>query len=129
MQTISYFLASCGYLLKKNIVNISLNHSYFPLNLQKDDNLSFSLNRERKACPLTADSSFVNYQYKPGPGCSKVEWRYLLDKTLSQEYCYTFAINYPLDNNLSTGKWYLPFYKTGLSSYLYTLIVLGRLTL
>ena len=42
------------------------------LSLWKDDNLSISLNEERKACPLTTDSSFVHYQDKPGPGCAEV---------------------------------------------------------
>ena len=55
-----------------NIVNISLNHSHFPLSLWKDDNLSISLNEERKARPLATDSSFVHYQDKPGPGCAEV---------------------------------------------------------
>ena len=72
VQTISYFLASSGYISSNNIVNISLNHSHFPLSLWKEDNLSISLNEERKACPLTTDGSFVRYQFKPGPSCSKV---------------------------------------------------------
>ena len=52
-----------------NIVTISLNQSHFPLSLWKDDNLSISLNEERKACPLTTDSSFVHHQYKSGLIC------------------------------------------------------------
>ena len=39
-----------------NIVTISLIHSRFPLSLWKDDDLSVSLNEERKASPLTRDS-------------------------------------------------------------------------
>ena len=39
-----------------NIVTISLIHSRFPLSLWKDDDLSISLNEERKASPLTRDS-------------------------------------------------------------------------
>ena len=35
-----------------NIVIISLVHSRFPLSLWKDDDLSISLNEERKASPL-----------------------------------------------------------------------------
>ena len=53
-----------------NIVTISLNHSHFPLSLWKDDNLSISLNKERKVCPLTTESSFVHDQYKSGPICT-----------------------------------------------------------
>ena len=49
-----------------NIVTISLIHSHFPLSLWKDDNIIISLNEERKACPLTTDSSVEHHQYKPG---------------------------------------------------------------
>ena len=66
-----------------NIVAISLIHSQFPLSLWKDDNLSISLNEDRKACPLTTDSSFGHHQYKPGLICS---WRWLLRLTLKIYY-------------------------------------------
>ena len=44
------------------IVTISLIHSQCPLSLWKDDNFHIFLNEERKACPLTTDSSFVHEQ-------------------------------------------------------------------
>ena len=47
-------------------VTICLIHSHFPLSFWKDDNLIISLNEERKACPLTTDSSIEYHQYKPG---------------------------------------------------------------
>ena len=53
-----------------NIVTNSLIHSQFPLSLWKDDNLSISLNEDRKACPLTTDSSFGHHQYKPSLICT-----------------------------------------------------------
>ena len=34
----------------------------FILTMWKDDNLSISLNEERKACPLTTESSFVHFR-------------------------------------------------------------------
>ena len=55
-----------------NIVTISLIHSQFPLSLWKDDNISITLNEERKAYSLTTDSSFGHYHYKPGLICT---WR------------------------------------------------------
>ena len=54
-----------------NVVTISLIHSQFPLSLWKNDNLSISLNEERKACPLTTDSSFGYHQYKLGLVCTR----------------------------------------------------------
>ena len=39
-------------------------HSHFPLSLWKDDNIIISLNEERKACPLTTDSSVGHHQFK-----------------------------------------------------------------
>ena len=56
------------------IIAISLIRSHFSLSLWKDDNLSISLNEERRACPLTTDSSFGHHQYKPGIICT---WRWL----------------------------------------------------
>ena len=53
-----------------NIVAISLIHSQFPLSLWKDDNISITLNEERKACPLTTDSSFGHHHYRPGLICT-----------------------------------------------------------
>ena len=52
-----------------NIVIISLIHSRFPLSLWKDDDLSISLNEERKASPLTRDSFFGHHLHKPD--CSR----------------------------------------------------------
>ena len=53
-----------------NIVTISPSHSHFPLSLWKDENLSISLNEERKACLLTTDGSFVHHQYIPSLICT-----------------------------------------------------------
>ena len=53
-----------------NIVTISLNPSQFPRSLWKDDNLSISSNEERKAYPLTTDSSCGHHLYKPGLICT-----------------------------------------------------------
>ena len=53
-----------------NIFSIGLSHSHFPLSLWKDDNLSIFLNEERKACPITTDSSFVHHWYIPSLICT-----------------------------------------------------------
>ena len=58
------------YIYSNNIVTISLSHSHSPLSSWKDDNLSFFLNEERKACPLTTDSSFVHHWYIPSLICT-----------------------------------------------------------
>ena len=85
-----------------NIVTISLIHSQFPLSLWKDDNLSISLIEERKACPLTTDSSFVHDQYKSGLICT---WRWWLTSWIS---CGNFL-------NLLTYECLTQFYLTNLN--------------
>ena len=52
------------------MATISLIHSHFPLSLWQDENLSISLNEERKACLFTTDSSFGHHKYKPGLICT-----------------------------------------------------------
>ena len=49
-----------------NIVIISLIVTL----ILEDDNLSISIIEERKACPLTTDSSFVHDQFKSGLICT-----------------------------------------------------------
>ena len=49
-------------IFENNMVTISLIHSHFPLTMWKDDNLGIFLNEERKACPLTTESSFVHFR-------------------------------------------------------------------
>ena len=83
------------------IVTISLNHS-FSTELVEDDNLSISLIEDRKACPLTTDSSFVHDQYKSGLICT---WRWWLTLWIS---CGNFL-------NLLTYECLTQFYLTNLN--------------
>ena len=53
-----------------NIVTISPSHSHFPLSCGKMITSVFFLDEERKACPLTTDSSFVHRWYIPNLICT-----------------------------------------------------------
>ena len=71
------------YLSNKD--TISLIHSHLPLSLWKDDNIIISLNEEKKACPLTINSSVGHHQFKmivPGRLTLKISCENFLNLSL-----------------------------------------------
>ena len=84
-----------------NIVTISLIHSNSPLSFWKDDELNIFLIEQRKACPLTTDSSFVHCKYIPGLICA---WGWLFHEDSENFF------------NLSLYECLTQFYPTNLPS-------------